>query len=145
MNLLNCTAPWITKNKQFWCTQIKDQKEDTKNVERFLASVVYERSRYYWCQNEGWLCNVLQVFEGIFLIESEFTSFARLLLIYNDLDISEQTCKGLNQPDAGLLFHLTWGKIIALGAHHAAIHSRQGMWDSVMISRGTCWDDSIIL
>ena len=52
-------------------------------------------------------CNVLQVFEGILLIVSGFTSFARLLLIYNDLDIYEQTCKGLNQPDASLLFHLS--------------------------------------
>ena len=57
----------------------------------------------------------MKVLEGILLIVSEFTSFARLLLIYNDLDISEQTCKGLNQPDAGLLFHLSWGKINSIG------------------------------
>ena len=78
-------------------------------------SQVHRSTPSLWCQNEGWLCNVLQVFEEILSIVSDFTSFARLLLIYNDLDISEQTCKGLNQSDAGLLLHLSWGKINSIG------------------------------
>ena len=48
-----------------------------------------------------------QVFEENISIVIEITSFARLSIIFNDLDITEQTCKNLNKPDAGLLFHLS--------------------------------------
>ena len=41
MNLINCTAPWITKNKQFWCKKRLVKSEETDFAERYLASVIY--------------------------------------------------------------------------------------------------------
>lgn len=41
MELLNCTAPWVTENKQLWCDSKNISDKKKKDVENFLTAVIY--------------------------------------------------------------------------------------------------------